>query len=59
MLKYAAILLIVSLIAGAVGLTGVSALTRRISIILFSLFFVGFLLLIGFAVLVDHAVSGP
>jgi len=59
MLKYAAIFLIVSIIAGAIGFTNVSALARKISLILFGLFFLGFLLLIGFAVLVDHAVTGP
>jgi uncharacterized membrane protein YtjA (UPF0391 family) len=59
MLKYAAIFLIISLLAGAVGMTGISALARRISFILFAIFFVGFLLLIGFAVVVDQAISGP
>lgn len=59
MLKYAAIFLIVSIIAGATGMTGVSAVTRRISLTLFALFMLGFLLLAGFALLVDRAVSVP
>lgn len=59
MLKYALIFLVISLIAGAIGLTGISALARRISLVLFGLFFVGFLLLVGLAVLVDKAVDGP
>ncbi|MDF2619650.1 MAG: hypothetical protein K0S00_2309 [Xanthobacteraceae bacterium] len=59
MIKFAVISLIVSIIAGAVGFTNVSAVARRISLLLFGLFFLGFLLLIGFAVLVDHAVTTP
>ena len=59
MIKYAVIFLIVSIIAGAVGFTNVSAVARRISLLLFALFFVGFLLLIGFAVLVDQAMTTP
>lgn len=59
MIKYAVIFLVISMIAGAIGMTGVSQLARKISLVLFSLFFLGFLLLIGFAVLIDHAVSTP
>ncbi|GLK70979.1 hypothetical protein GCM10017643_10940 [Ancylobacter dichloromethanicus] len=59
MIKYAVIFLVISVIAGAVGFTGVSALARRISLLLFGLFFLGFLLLIGFAMLVDQAVTAP
>jgi uncharacterized membrane protein YtjA (UPF0391 family) len=59
MIKFAVISLIVSIIAGAVGFTNVSAVARRISLLLFGLFFLGFLLLIGFAMLVDHAVTTP
>ena len=57
MIKYAVIFLVISMIAGAIGLTGVSQLARKISLVLFGLFFLGFLLLIGFAMLVDQAVS--
>ncbi|ADH89640.1 protein of unknown function DUF1328 [Ancylobacter novellus DSM 506] len=59
MIKYAVIFLIVSIIAGAVGFTNVSAVARRISLLLFGLFFLGFLLLIGFAMLVDQAMTTP
>ncbi|MBB3772077.1 uncharacterized membrane protein YtjA (UPF0391 family) [Angulomicrobium tetraedrale] len=59
MLRYAVICLVISLLAGAVGLTNVSALARRISMVLFALLFLGFLVLIGIAMLVDHAMSVP
>jgi uncharacterized membrane protein YtjA (UPF0391 family) len=57
MLKYALIFLVISLLAGAIGFTGISNVARRISLVLFGLFFLGFLLLIGFALLVDRAVE--
>lgn len=59
MFRYALLFLLVSLVAGAVGLTNVSKLTRALSMVLFGLFFLGFLLLIGLAMLVDQAVSTP
>lgn len=59
MFKYALLFLLVSIVAGAVGLTNVSKLTRTLSMVLFGLFFLGFLLLIGLAMLVDQAVSTP
>ncbi|MDR6954695.1 uncharacterized membrane protein YtjA (UPF0391 family) [Ancylobacter sp. 3268] len=59
MFKYAVIFLVISLIAGGIGLTGISALARRISFILFGLFFLGFLALIGLALLVDKAMTTP
>jgi len=55
MLKFAVIFLVVSLIAGAVGLTGVSVMAKRISLALFALFFLGFLALLGFAYLLGAA----
>jgi uncharacterized membrane protein YtjA (UPF0391 family) len=57
MLKYAVIFLINSLVAGALGLTNVSAIAKRISLILFALFFVVFLILLGFALLVGEAID--
>jgi uncharacterized membrane protein YtjA (UPF0391 family) len=57
MLKYALIFLVISLLAGAIGFTGISNVARRISLVLFGLFFLGFLLLIGFALLVDRAME--
>ncbi|MCS0493709.1 DUF1328 domain-containing protein [Ancylobacter sp. MQZ15Z-1] len=59
MLKYAVIFLVISLVAGAIGFTGISAAARRISMILFGLFFLGFLLLVGLAMLVDQAMTTP
>jgi uncharacterized membrane protein YtjA (UPF0391 family) len=57
MFKYAVIFLIISLVAGALGLTNVSAIAKRISLILFALFFVVFLILLGFALLVGEAME--
>jgi uncharacterized membrane protein YtjA (UPF0391 family) len=51
MFKFAIIFLIISLVAGAVGMTNVSVMAKRISLILFGLFFLGFLALLGFAYL--------
>jgi uncharacterized membrane protein YtjA (UPF0391 family) len=58
MLRWAILFLIISLIAGGFGLANISAFTRKISFILFGLFFLGFLLLLGFALLVTQALSG-
>ena len=57
MLKYAIIFLVISLIAGAVGMTNVSQVARRVSMVLFALFFIGFLALVGFAYMVGEAIS--
>ena len=57
MFKYAFFFLIVSIVAGAVGFTGISDLARKISFILFGILFVIFLLLLGFAALVDKAIQ--
>jgi uncharacterized membrane protein YtjA (UPF0391 family) len=57
MLRYAIIFLVISLVAGALGLTNVSAIAKRISLILFAVFFVVFLLLLGFALLVGEAIE--
>jgi uncharacterized membrane protein YtjA (UPF0391 family) len=58
MLKYAIVFLIISIIAGALGLTNVSQLAKRISLVLFALFLLAFLALIGFAYLVGEAMAG-
>ena len=42
MFKYAVIFLIVSLIAGALGLTNVSQVAKRVSMVLFAMFFLVF-----------------
>jgi uncharacterized membrane protein YtjA (UPF0391 family) len=55
MFRFAIIFLIISLVAGAVGMTNVSILAKRISLIFFGLFFLGFLALLGFAYLLGTA----
>ena len=55
MFKYALFFFLVSVCAGAVGLTNMSAAARRISLVLFALFFLGFLALLGFAYLLGEA----
>lgn len=57
MLRYAIIFFVLSLVAGAFGLTNVSTLAKRISMVLFALFFIGFLILLGFAWLVAGAIA--
>ena len=55
MFKWAVLFLIISLTAGAIGLTGISVFARRIAMVLFALFFLGFLALLGFAFLLGTA----
>lgn len=57
MFRWAVLFLIISLIAGGLGLTNISAMAKRISMILFVLFFLGFLALLGFAYLVGEAIQ--
>ena len=57
MFKWAVICLVISLVAGGLGLTNVSAFAKRLSLVLFALFFLGFLALVGFAYLVSSAVN--
>jgi len=57
MFKYAIIFLIISLIAGAFGMTHISTIARRISIVLFVFFFLAFLALLGIAYLVGSAID--
>jgi uncharacterized membrane protein YtjA (UPF0391 family) len=56
MFRWAVICLVISLIAGGLGLTSVSVFARRLSMIFFALFLLGFLALIGLAYLVSSAV---
>lgn len=58
MFKWAILFLVLSLIAGALGFTGVSDVAKRISIVLFTLFFIMFLGLLLFAWLVAGALQG-
>ena len=55
MFKYAIFFLVLSLIAGGVGLINISTVARRISFVLFFLCFLGFLALLGFAYLLGEA----
>jgi uncharacterized membrane protein YtjA (UPF0391 family) len=55
MFKYAIFFLIISIVAGGIGMTNISAIAKRISLVLFALFFLGFLALLGFAYLVGEA----
>lgn len=55
MFRYAVIFLVISLIAGGVGLSNISQFAKRISMVLFALFFLGFLAMLGFAYLVGEA----
>ena len=55
MFKYAIFFLVISIVAGAVGMTNISQLARRIALVLFALFFLGFLALLGFAYLLGEA----
>jgi uncharacterized membrane protein YtjA (UPF0391 family) len=55
MFKYAILFLIVSILAGAIGLTNISQIAKRISLVFFALFFLGFLALLGFAYLLGEA----
>jgi uncharacterized membrane protein YtjA (UPF0391 family) len=57
MLKLAIVFLVISLIAGALGMTNVSAVTKRISFILFGLFLLIFIVLIVIAVMVGQAIT--
>ncbi len=57
MLKYAAIFLILSLIAGGMGFITVSRVARRISLVLFGAFLLMALVVVGFFVLLEKAVN--
>ena len=58
MLRWAIIFLIISLVAGGLGLANISDFTRKLSFIFFGLFFLGFLIFLAFALLVVEAVGG-
>jgi uncharacterized membrane protein YtjA (UPF0391 family) len=46
MLKWALIFLVVSLVAGALGFTGIASGAKTVAKVLFGLFFLGFILLV-------------
>ena len=56
-LRWAIICLIISLIAGGLGFTGISGFAKWLSMIFFALFVIGFLVLLGFAYLVGTAIT--
>jgi uncharacterized membrane protein YtjA (UPF0391 family) len=56
MFRWAVISLIISLIAGGLGLTSISVFAKRLALVFFALFFLGFLALVGLAYLVSSAV---
>jgi len=56
MFRWAVICLVISLIAGGLGLTGVSVFAKRPVADLLRAVFLGFLVLVGFAYLVSSAV---
>jgi uncharacterized membrane protein YtjA (UPF0391 family) len=58
MFKWAVLFLILSLIAGALGFANISEIAKRISMVLFALFFLMFLGLLLFAWLVANALQG-
>jgi uncharacterized membrane protein YtjA (UPF0391 family) len=55
MLKWAILFLVISLIAGALGFSGVAAGAAQISKILFAIFFALFLIVLVFALLAGQA----
>jgi uncharacterized membrane protein YtjA (UPF0391 family) len=57
MFRWAIICLVISLFAGGLGLTNISVFAKRLSLLFFALFFIGFLALVGFAYLVSSAVN--
>lgn len=57
MFKYAFLSVIISILAGAVGFTGVSDVARLILFVLFGILFVIFLIPLGFAALVGQAIQ--
>ena len=57
MLKWAILFLILSIVAGAIGFTNISAIAKRIAMVLFALLFLAFLALLVFAWIVGEAIS--
>lgn len=57
MFRWAVICLVIALVAGGLGLTNISAFAKKLAMIFFALFLLGFLALLGFAYLVAGAVS--
>jgi uncharacterized membrane protein YtjA (UPF0391 family) len=58
MFRLAIIFLVISLIAGALGLVNISTVARRISMVLFAIFFLLAAVLFGIVVLIGEAIVG-
>ena len=57
MFEYAVIFLLVALITGTLGLTNVSDIAKKVSLVLFAVFFLMFLALVGFAYVARDAIA--
>ena len=57
MAEYAVIFLLVALITGTLGLTNVSDIAKKVSLVLFAVFFLMFLALVGFAYLARDTIA--
>jgi uncharacterized membrane protein YtjA (UPF0391 family) len=57
MFEYAVLLLIVALITGTLGLTNLSDIAKKISLVVFAVSFLMFLALVGFAYLARDAIA--
>jgi uncharacterized membrane protein YtjA (UPF0391 family) len=57
MFEYAVIFLLVALITGTLGLTNLSDIAKKVSLVLFAVFFLMFLALVGFAYLARDAIA--
>ena len=57
MFRWAVLCLIISLVAGGFGLTNISAFAKKLSMIFFALFFLGFLLFLAATYLVVGAAT--
>ena len=57
MFEYAVIFLLVALIIGTLGLTNVSDIAKKVSLVLFAVSFLMFLALVGFAYLARDAIA--
>jgi uncharacterized membrane protein YtjA (UPF0391 family) len=56
MFKFAVMFLVISLVAGALGLTNISVVAKRIAMVLFALFFLMAALLFGVAWMIGEAI---
>ncbi len=57
MLRWAAIFLVIAIIAGILGFSGVAAASAGIAKVLFGIFLIGFLLIVVFGLAVGRRIS--